>query len=205
TLKSETTQEHILTAAAQVFAEKGYHQTRVDDIVEASGTSKGSVYFHFPSKQEIFFSIVDRFADILARGLKKAIDAESHGIDRVDAALRTCLDIFGKYKQLAKIFLIQATGLGEIFEEKRQAVNARFMAVIQEYLDEAIAEGDIPAMDTEVAAMAWMGAIYEVVIRWVLTGEPTPARSMPTLRLILLRSVGVSESRLAKLEESVQA
>ena len=64
------TRTRILEAAVRVFAEKGYHETRMDDIVSASQTSKGSVYFYFPSKQEIFFGLIETFASLLESRLK---------------------------------------------------------------------------------------------------------------------------------------
>ena len=48
----------------------------------------------------------------------------------------------------------------------------------------------IEPVDTEVIAHAWMGAIYNVVIKWVYTGEPTPERIMNELVPMLIKSVG---------------
>jgi len=199
---SNTTRQRILTAAINVFSNKGYHATRVDEIVEASQTSKGAVYFHFPSKQEIFLGLVDEFAIILEKRLQTIITEEQGGVQRVNAALQVCLETFGKYRQLAKIFLIQAVGLGTVFEAKQQEIHYRFIAVIKKHLDEAVTDGDIPSIDTEVTALAWMGAINEIVIRWVYTGEPSPTRALPTLRTILLRSIGVSDEQIQKLDIS---
>jgi AcrR family transcriptional regulator len=194
------TRRRILDAAIRVFAQKGYHDARTDEIVEASGTSKGSLYFHFSSKQKIFLALVDEFAGRLAANLEEAIAGEDDGIQRVDAALRVCLETFGRYRPLAKIFLIQAAGLGTRFEEKRMEIHSQFARVIQEHLDKAVADGDIPPLDTEVAALAWMGALNELVTCWVLTGNPTPGRTLTTLRTMLLRSIGVPEARIRTLE-----
>ena len=101
---------------------------------------------------------------------------------------------------MAKIFLIQAVGLGTVFEEKRLEIHERFVRLIKSYLDQAVNDGEIPAIDTEVVAYAWMGAINEVVIRWVHTGEPEPERVLLTLRGMLLRGIGVVESDIANLE-----
>lgn len=109
---------------------------------------------------------------------------------RVQVALQTCLDTFGRYRRPAKLLLVQAVGLGSAFEKKRMEVNDRFANLIRIYLDEAVAVGDIAPVDTEVAAHAWMGAIYGVVIRWVYTGDPEPSRIMETLLPLLLKSVG---------------
>ncbi len=198
----QTTRQRILDAAIKVFSTKGYHDTKVDEIVAESQTSKGAVYFHFPSKQRIFLALVDEFAGLLERKLMAAIEQEPDGVRRVNAALQMGLQTFGSYRNLAKIFLVQAVGLGQAFEQKRLQILDRFARVIKGYLDQAVEEGDIPPLDTEVAAYAWIGAINEVVIRWVHTGSPEPERVLPTLRTMLLRSIGVSEARIRQLNDA---
>ena len=195
------TRQKILDAAVQVFSRKGYHDTRVDDIVRESETSKGAVYFHFPSKEQIFLALVDEFAGLLENKLMGAISGQASGVRGVDAALRTGLETFGKYRGLAKIFMVQAVGLGAAFEQKRLQILDRFASVIKAYLDQAVAEGDIQPLDTQITAYAWIGAINEVVIRWVYTGEPEAGRILATLRSLLLRSIGVSEERIRELAE----
>ena len=71
----ESTRERILDAAAHVFADSGYHGASVDDIAHASGGSKGAIYFHFPGKREIFFALINRFADHLLNSTSAAIDS----------------------------------------------------------------------------------------------------------------------------------
>ena len=94
----ESTRERILDAALNIFSRKGYHDTRLDEIVEESHTSKGSIYFHFPNKERLFLALVDQFADLLERRVKEAIEPEEKGIARVRLALATTLDTFGKYQ-----------------------------------------------------------------------------------------------------------
>ncbi|HFC09395.1 MAG TPA: TetR/AcrR family transcriptional regulator [Chloroflexi bacterium] len=187
------TRQRILDAAIRVFARKGYHETRMDDIVAEAHVSKGGVYFHFPGKERLFLAIIDQFAGLLEKRLTEAIAAERGGVRRVTAALEAGLDTFAEYRPLAKIFLVQAVGLGERFERKRLEINDRFASLIRTYLEQAVAEGDIPPLDAEVTAYAWVGAIYELVTRWLLTGKPAPDRWLPSLRLMLLRSIGLEE------------
>lgn len=185
-----STKARILDAALSTFSRKGYHDTRLDDIVDESETSKGAIYFHFANKERLFLALVDQFADLLERRVLDAIDGKAEGMARVQIALETVLDTFGRYRRPAKILLVQAVGLGNIFENKRAEVTDRFARLIEGYLKEAIRLGDIEQVDTEVVAYAWMGAIYGIVIRWVTTGEPEPARIMNSLVPLLLRSVG---------------
>lgn len=189
----KNTRERILDSALNLFSRKGYHDTRMDEIVDESATSKGAIYFHFPSKERLFLALMDQFADLLERRIREAIEQEDEGMRRVQAALTACLDTFGKYRLPAKIMLVQAVGLGAIFEKKRLEVNDRFANLIRTYLDEAINVGDIAPVDTEIVSHAWMGAIYSVVIRWVYTGEPEPDRILSTLLPLLLRSVNYDD------------
>jgi AcrR family transcriptional regulator len=189
----EQTRSRILDAALDVFARKGYHEASVDEIVDQSRTSKGSIYFHFPNKQRLFLALVDKFADALERHVTEAIAQEEAGMRRVRIALEAVLNTFGRYRSLAKILLVQAVGLGSVFEEKRLEVHQRFALLIQHYLDQAVEVGDIEPTDTELVAYAWMGAINELIIRWVYTGEPRPERILQTLLPVLLRSVGFVE------------
>lgn len=192
----QSTRERILDAALNIFSHKGYHDTRLDEIVAESHTSKGSIYFHFPNKERLFIALVDQFADLLERRVVEAIQEQPKGMGRVRVALQTCLQTFGRYRRPAKILLVQAVGLGTTFENKRNEINDRFAHLIETYLQESIEIGDIAPVDTEVVSYAWMGAIYNLIIRWVNTGEPEPQRIMDTLLPLLLKSVGYEDDTL---------
>jgi len=189
----ENTRGRILDAALDIFARKGYHDTSLDEIVDTSDTSKSALYFHFPNKERIFLALVDQFSNLLERRVTEAINEHEKGMPRVQAALTTCLDTFGRYRGPAKVLLVQASGLGNTFEQKRMEVNERFAELIEVYLQEAIEVGDIAPVDIQVVSYAWMGAIYSLVIRWVYAGEPEPERILDGLLPMLLQSVGYED------------
>ncbi len=180
----------ILDAALDVFARKSFGATRMDEIASEAHTSKAAIYFHFPSKERLFLALADQFANLLERRVKQAIEPEAQGMRRVQVAVEICLDTFGKYRRAAKIMLAQGAGLGAAFEEKRSEINERFARLIATYLREAISQGEIAPVDVEVISVAWMGAIYALVIHWVNTGEPAPQQILSALVPALLRSVG---------------
>ena len=191
--EGKSTRERILDAAMNIFSAKGFHDTKLDEIVAEASISKGSIYFHFPNKEKLFIALVDQFADLIERRAKEAIAEESQGIHRVRAALEAVLETFGKYRCPAKLLLVQAVGLGTVFERKRMEVNDRFALLIKVYLDEAVEDGSIVPVDTHIVSHAWMGAIYNVVIQWVYTGEPNKEEIMDALLPLLLKSVGYQE------------
>ena len=191
--ESKSTRERILDAAMELFSAKGFHDTKLDEIVAQASASKGSIYFHFPNKEKLFIALVDQFADLIERRAKEAIAGEADSIKRVQAALEAVLETFSKYRRPAKLLLVQAVGLGTVFERKRIEVNDRFVLLIKTYLDEAVRDGSISPVNTHIVSHAWMGAIYNIVIQWVYTGEPTKDDIMETLLPLLLKSVGYQE------------
>lgn len=68
------------------------------------------------------------------------MQSEDHGLQQMDAALRVSLGLFSQYRGLAKIALVQAVGLGAVFEERRHTVNDRLTRLVQTRLEVAAAE-----------------------------------------------------------------
>ncbi len=189
----EATRQRLLDAAETVFADKGYHGAAVDDIARVSDSSKGGFYFHFPNKEAIFLALIDSLTPRLESAIEHAISAEPDPVAQLDAALRTVFETFSSHRRLSKILLVEAVGLGHGFDEKLMLVRGRFAAMIQRRLDLAVQTGRIPPADTETVAWAWFGAINEIVTRWLVSGQPRRLEeAFPTLRALLLRSVGAS-------------
>ncbi len=187
------TRDKILQAALDVFAEKGYHRALVDDIVRASRTSKGAVYHHFPNKEALFLALVDEFSERLAVAVAESIAGAHGALGKVQAALTAGLETFARHRELARILLLESVSLGSAYLAKRVEVRERFAALVQAHLDQAVAEGSIPPLDTRVATLAWLGALNEVVIQWLHDGRPDLLTEVvPALTPLLLRSIGAS-------------
>lgn len=184
------TRARILDGALDVFARKGYHRAIVDDIVRASGTSKGAVYHHFPNKEAVFLALVDDFAARLAAAVAQAVAARPGALPKVEGALTAALTTFADDERLARLILLEAVSLGPTYQAKRAEVAGRFAALIQGYLDEATADGSIAPLDTRVATLAWLGAINEIVTQWLLGAVADLHSTIPALTRILLRSIG---------------
>ena len=187
----EETRRRILQSAAQVFAAKGFHSAVVDDIVKASGTSKGAVYFYFESKEQIFLSLVEDYASTVAREIQVAVQRARGLVAQVEAAVATLVRTFQADRDIAKIVLVDWPSVGAEFQGKRIALKAMLVEVLRGYLDRAVEDGKIASQDTETAAYVWIGAIGEVVLRWLNTGKPDPLEEvLAPLTHLLLRSVG---------------
>jgi AcrR family transcriptional regulator len=195
--RGQTRRQRILDAAVQVFGRKGYRDAGMDDIALEAETSKGGVYFHFPSKQALFLHLLDRMTGLLLERAAAALAAERDPIARADAALRVVLQTFAGHRGLTRLFLVEAMGAGPEFNAKMGAIHRQFTDLIARHLADAVAQGAIPPVDADLAAVVWFGALNQLVTGWALAEDP-PAleESYPALRAILLRSIGVPRERI---------
>ncbi len=189
--------ETILDGAFQAFTKGGYRDTAIDDIAAAAEISKGGIYFHFPTKEAIFRELMRTTADKLIEKVETAVAAELDPIRKAEVALATVLEVFAGHRTMARLFFEAGAG-GRGFQAETNALHDRFARLIQSYLDDAIAQGTIPAIDTRVTSVVWFGALDEVVARWLLAERPGRLEdAYPTLRALLLRSVGVAPETIA--------
>ena len=191
------TRDRIMEAAEAVFAEKGYHDAAMDEIVRRTSVSKGGLYFHFPSKERLFFAVMDHLGRRLVRRIEEKIAGQEKAIDRLEVALTTALELLGRRRRLAKLLLIQGYSMGNAFEQKRTEIYSGFASLIEDNLERAVAEGSIRPVNTRIASYIWVGAINEALIRWLYTGSPDPVQeALPELKLILLESQHVQTASL---------
>ncbi|MBM3450676.1 MAG: TetR/AcrR family transcriptional regulator [Armatimonadetes bacterium] len=197
-LQKDQTRTRILVAARSAFSRRGYHTTLMDEVAREAGLSKGAVYFHFPGKEDLFLAVVEDAGTNLTERVVEAITGAQGAVVKVRAALGAALDAFSKNRMLTRLLVIEWVGLTPSFEEKRYALLAGLAALIRGYLDEAVSDGTIRATDTDLAAHVWLGAIYEVVTRWLHTGQPARLQdAIPALTDLLLRSVGIETEEAA--------
>ncbi|HEU4792126.1 MAG TPA: TetR/AcrR family transcriptional regulator [Nitrolancea sp.] len=190
--RGKVRRQRILEAATEVFSRRGYRDAAMDEIAGESQTSKGGLYFHFPNKQALFLSLLDRMAGLLMSRAEAAIAAEPDPVAKIDAALLVVLQTFASHRTLARLFLVDALGAGREFNARMMEIHRDFAGLIAHHLDEAIRLGAVAPIDTRIAGMAWFGALNEVVTNWVLEENPGPLEARyPALRAILRRSIGV--------------
>ncbi len=186
-----------MEAAASLLARQGYHNANVDEIIQQSNTSKGSFYFHFPSKEEMVMGLIQQLSGKLVRKVERSIEKESRPVYRIALAIDALLLTFSKQRKLAEILLINMAGQGRVMDKKFLPIRGRFAKLIQMELDRAIEAGAVPRLDTQLVSHVWLGALQEVILQWLTSGRSVPmAETAPALRSLLLRSVGVDPGSL---------
>ncbi len=70
------TRDHLLDAAAQVFAERGFHGASLDEVAAAAGFTKGAVYSNFKNKEDLFLALLERYWARESEALHEALASE---------------------------------------------------------------------------------------------------------------------------------
>lgn len=196
--RAERRRAQILDAAFHVFSRVGYRDAPVDHIARQARTSKGGLYFHFPTKEALFLELLHSTADRLVAKVEEAAAQEADPIAQADTALRTVLTTFAGHRTMAHLLLVDALGAGPAFQAELEGLHERFARLIAGYLDLAVEQRTIAPLDTKTTAEAWFGALHEIVMRWLMAEQPERLEAAyPTLRAILMRSVGVPEARIS--------
>ena len=84
-LPAEQRRTQLLTVAVEVFGERGFHSTSMDEVAEAAGVTKPVLYQHFPSKRALYRELLDDVDAQLLSELMVATDAAPSGRERVEA------------------------------------------------------------------------------------------------------------------------
>ncbi|RME08513.1 MAG: TetR/AcrR family transcriptional regulator, partial [Anaerolineae bacterium] len=90
----------ILEAAAQVFSRKGFHGASMQDIANALGIKKASLYHHIASKQEILSELLDQALDLLTGEIGALVGEEGAAAERLRKAMRAYVRTLADHRQL---------------------------------------------------------------------------------------------------------
>jgi len=90
--QADATRATLIAAARRLFAQRGYPDVSVDEIVQAAGLTKGALYHHFRDKLELFHGVVEQIQKAIQERLVTAASQPGDGVSRLRAACHAYLD-----------------------------------------------------------------------------------------------------------------
>lgn len=166
---SEERKDQILDAATDVFAQKGFSETRMDDIVEESGLSKGTLYWYFKSKDEIILSIFERLFRREFMALEKLVDAEGSATERLLCYTDDAIEDVARFLNLMPLaYEFMAWAFRRKFvQDAFKIYIKKYMSILSPMIQQGIDTGEFREIDPYSAAIT-IGAIIEgTLLLWV--------------------------------------
>lgn len=153
----------VLKAASKVFAKYGYRGATMDEIALEAGVVKGTLYYNFKNKEEIFNGIIESGITHLREDLDKVRKMNIDAHEKLRTGIKIQLEFFYENKEFFKVILSQIWG-----EEPRQAKLResirQYINDVKESLDEAVKDNVIEKENSLLLAHAYFSAITSTAL-----------------------------------------
>jgi AcrR family transcriptional regulator len=153
--KSDITRGKLTDAAHEVFVDKGYHGTKVVDIIERAGCGHGTFYDYFRSKDEVLMAILSEFIRELDRlGDSSRVLMERIAFDDYDAIhilLRGISDIFERHSDLNNVY-IEAALESVVFSGVFNDFHSSFSDILESKIQQMKDNGKCEGIDARIAS-----------------------------------------------------
>jgi AcrR family transcriptional regulator len=169
-------QADIIQAAAQIFRQKGYHGTSMQDIADAVQLQKASLYHHISGKQEILVSILDHALDLMIDDLQAVITSDAPPAEQLRQAMFTYVSRLADDADLAAVLLLEHRSLADAARASHIRRRDRFESLWRSIIQRGIEVGEFRPQDPRLTTFALLG-----VLNWTITwyrpdGEFSPGQ-----------------------------
>ena len=163
------TKRKIFETSMKLFAKKGYDATSIEEITATVGVAKGTLYYHFSSKEEIFNFLVEEGMKLLKNSIDIKISKLDNTIDKLRAVVLIQIKIVVKYEDFMTIVLSQIWGHEARNIMCKEKV-VEYIKKVEDIVREGIEKGEIIKGDPEVIASGIFGLtcsslIYKMKIK----------------------------------------
>ncbi len=193
TRKSQVTRQNLLDAAHRVFREKGYHDTKVVDIIERAGCGHGTFYDYFKGKDDVLMALLSDLVLELERLSESAwVLLERMAFDDYQAVrilLRGIHDIFDRHGDLHNVYMeaaIENARFGGLFND----FHRRFSEILERKLLEMQVAGKCKDLDARIASQLLVTLIgFTVYGRQAGFISGSPEEVVENLALLIFRAL----------------
>jgi AcrR family transcriptional regulator len=162
--------EEIFQAAIEVFAQSGFDQAKVDDIAKKARVAKGTIYYHFRSKEELFLGMISEGLEKLVEYVKRNILQSNDPREQLSYLVEAHLRFFAQNAPLAKIILQEAFDTKERQQEFRNHIRG-YLQLIEELLEKGKNQGVFQFHHSSETASAIFGALSISALQKIFTLE----------------------------------
>ena len=186
-----TRREELLRVATKLFAARGYHGTRINDVADVVGLNKATVYHYYASKSLILFDIYQQAADRTVAAVHD--DPSWSAREAIFHFTRRLLDNIANNIDGAAVYFQESPYITEWFTEDQvayiRAAESQVYEHVRDVIDRGIASGEFYQCDGHVLALGYIGMVLGAY-RWLRpTGRRTAEEIAQEFSTALLRGL----------------
>lgn len=164
------TKKAIFDAAIEVFSHCGYDGATMDEIASRAGVAKGTLYYHFKSKEEIFKFIINEGINIINESVEDGIKDIKDPHEVVKTAAKLQLRYMNDNKDLFRVIISQVWGDSERNKELREAVS-KLINISNKSYHGIIDKGVVSEDDARFLGYSFIGILVSIALYDLLNGE----------------------------------
>lgn len=184
------TKETILNSAIKVFSTKGYDGATMDDVAIVGGVAKGTLYYHFKSKEELFKYVIDEGIKSMEEKSSSVLSLEQEPIDKIRALIKIQLELVHEYKDFFRVALSELWGNEERQSDLRITIKEH-IEYLSNHIKKAIEAGAIEKNDSEFLTYTFFGGLCTLAIYDIINEDKYDVNEL-TEKLITYISKGIS-------------
>jgi AcrR family transcriptional regulator len=183
----------IYQAAVEVFAECGFDQAKMDEIAQAAGVAKGTIYYHFDSKEELFVGLMNEGMDNLISCVRRMVEGKESSAEQMSALIEAHVRFFMQNGKLAKLVLSEAFGSRERQRQFRLKIR-EYLKLIETILRRGNETGEFSVHRPEEVASSIFGAVSVLALQKLYSMDEKEAEKevsslTESLRKLLLTGI----------------
>lgn len=157
------TKRRIFNTAIKIFSEKGYDNASVEEITAVAGVAKGSLYYHFSKKEDIFDLLLEEGTNLLKNNIEIKTRNCTTALDKIKAVILIQVKVTVKYEDFLNVIFSQIWG-NEIKNIKCKKAVFKYIKFIEEIIQEGIDNGEFYEGDVEALASGIFGVTCSSLI-----------------------------------------
>lgn len=179
----EERRQEILDTAMRLFYENGYEKTSISDIAKAMNVAQGLCYRYFPSKEVLFDTAVDQYAQSLVDRMTTVFQQPGLSLKEIIVQMPTFLDTEEDDSFAYKVY--HGPERAKLHGQLSMAVCEKLVPIVKEQLDQAADRGELDLDDTEAAASFCVYGQLGILLRTDLEGGERVRRTKAFLLKLL--------------------
>ncbi|MGB9680322.1 MAG: TetR/AcrR family transcriptional regulator [Thermoanaerobacteraceae bacterium] len=164
------TKERIFKSAIKTFSKRGFYKSTMDEIAEDAGVAKGTLYYHFKSKDDILDFLIDEGIKILKEEASDEIKKVNNAIEKLRKLVLVQTNFLYRNHDFIIVLLSQIWGHGEVPRKFREKLYG-YLDIIEGVIKEGKEQKLIAQCNEEIVAAAFFGMISSILALKVIQEE----------------------------------
>lgn len=167
--RRSATRQRLYQAAVTLFAEQGLSATTVEQIAERAGVAKGTVYYNFASKTELFEALLRDGVEPLTVALRRSAASAPGGgaLGALEEMAGAGLAFVAQHPDFVRLLVAEQWRGGRPWHPTLIAVRRQVAGVVEEVLEDGVKSGELPAdLDVELTSGALVGMVVLGALDW---------------------------------------